>query len=225
MSDDLPCRVDWTSVTHQVDTRLDQSQSRWLRGAVARHANRPEFHQHGDRSLIYRHPLIRYDVSTGAAVIAGISAGALLLRSLPPFGEFRLGPETHPVIDRRVELRREAIGPTSEPVTYGFQSPYLALNHENHRTWERSRGLDRRRLLERIVVGNLLSLSKAVGLHVATRLRGEIDLVPDGWEELKPGVRLLGFRGTFRVNFALPDRWGIGKSSSRGFGTVTRLEA
>ena len=33
---------------------------------------------------------------------------------------------------------------------------------------------------------------------------------------------MLGFLGTFSVNFEIPDYWGIGKSVSRGFGTVKR---
>ncbi len=36
------------------------------------------------------------------------------------------------------------------------------------------------------------------------------------------GTPMLGFLGTFSVNFAIPDYWGIGKSVSRGFGTVKR---
>ncbi len=33
---------------------------------------------------------------------------------------------------------------------------------------------------------------------------------------------MTGFMGTFSVNFEIPDYWGIGKSVSRGFGTVVR---
>jgi len=35
---------------------------------------------------------------------------------------------------------------------------------------------------------------------------------------------MLGFLGTFSVNFEIPDYWGIGKSVSRGFGTVKRRQ-
>ena len=80
------------------------------------------------------------------------------------------------------------------------------------------------RLLERVLIGNILSLSKAIGLEVTVRLRAEPCLLPSGLEELKPGLQLLGFSGSFRVNFALPQGWGLGKSSSRGFGTVIRRE-
>jgi len=34
---------------------------------------------------------------------------------------------------------------------------------------------------------------------------------------------MLSFLGTFSVNFEISDYWGIGKSVSRGFGTVKRV--
>ena len=37
------------------------------------------------------------------------------------------------------------------------------------------------------------------------------------------GVRMVGFKGTFAVNFELPDYIGLGKSVSRGFGTIKRV--
>jgi hypothetical protein len=79
-------------------------------------------------------------------------------------------------------------------------------------------------LLERVVIGNLLSLSKAIDLHVSERLHAEVDLHPCGLQVLKPGVELLGFGGSIRINFRLPLRWGIGKSSARGFGTLITQE-
>jgi CRISPR/Cas system CMR-associated protein Cmr1 (group 7 of RAMP superfamily) len=36
---------------------------------------------------------------------------------------------------------------------------------------------------------------------------------------------MLGFLGTFSVNFEIPDYWGIGKSVSRGFGTIIRTDS
>jgi CRISPR-associated endoribonuclease Cas6 len=225
MNDILCKRVDYSLARYRLGVTLDLSHARWLRGAVARRSARPEFHQHVGDCLVYQHPLIRYDVSTGEAVISGLAEGAALLRSLPIFDEFTLRGQTHQVLEHRLETDRIDLGPKPEPMTHTFQTPYLALNQENHRAWIRSSPAGRRGLLERVIIGNLLSLSKAIGLHVEERLLAEIDLEPDGWYELKPGLRLLGFRGRFRVNFALPQRWGIGKSSSRGFGTLIREEA
>ncbi|MEK6590942.1 MAG: CRISPR-associated endonuclease Cas6 [Nitrospinota bacterium] len=39
------------------------------------------------------------------------------------------------------------------------------------------------------------------------------------------GTPMLGFIGTFSVNFEIPDYWGIGKSVSRGFGTIKKVES
>lgn len=217
-----PKWTDRTSIGYEVDGGLDLRHARWLRGAIAGRGTRPEFHNHADDGFIYRHPLIRYDVSTGVAVITGLAAGSLLLRGLPAFDVLELGPSRHPVLSRSCESDRVTIGPTPESILYRFRSPYLALNQENHARWERDQEPDRKRLLERVIVGNLLSLSKAIGLHVEDRLRAEVDLKPDGWHEIKPGVRLRGFRGTIRVNYLIPDLWGIGKSSARGFGTLSR---
>lgn len=38
------------------------------------------------------------------------------------------------------------------------------------------------------------------------------------------GTPMMGFIGKFSVNFDIPDYWGIGKSVSRGFGTVKRVD-
>jgi hypothetical protein len=35
---------------------------------------------------------------------------------------------------------------------------------------------------------------------------------------------MIGFLGNFSVNFEIPDYWGIGKSVSRGFGTIKRVK-
>ena len=144
---------------------------------------------------------------------------------MPALEAFSLGGETLRVRQRDVEVTRVEIGPTTDPIHYSFQTPYLGLNQQNHHDWERSSDPERRCLLSRIVIGNLLSLSKAIGLHVSERLHAEVDLEPCGMQTLKPGLALLGFRGSVRINFRLPTRWGIGKSSARGFGTLVVQEA
>jgi hypothetical protein len=155
-------------------------------------------------------------------MLLGLDAGALLLRGLPTWETLRLGPRDYRVLDRSRTDGRVELGPSREPITYRFQTPYLALNQENHIRWQRSTADDRCRLLERVVIGNLLSLSKSMNLNVTEQLFAGVDLTPAGDFDLKPGVRLLGFRGAIHVNYSLPDFWGIGKSSARGFGTLAR---
>jgi hypothetical protein len=217
--------IETASDEYTLNLPLRMEHARWLRGVVASKVDRTELHHHCSHGIVYQHPLVRFDISTGNALVSGLDAGALLLRSTPPFLEFTFGRETYPVLAHQRRSARVDIGPTAEQHGYMLKTPYLALNQENHVRWNRGSKTDRERLLERIVVGNLLSLSKAIGLNVEERLCSDVHLEPDDWHEIKPGVRLLGFRGSFRVNFQLPDLWGIGKSSARGFGTLTRVEA
>ena len=108
-------QIDHAIARYRLGVSLELPQARWLRGAW-RSGPPGEFHQHDGDRLIYHHPLVRYDVSTGEAIIAGLAEGAVLLRSLPAFDEFSLGGETHQVLVYRAEMRRVEIGPTCEPV-------------------------------------------------------------------------------------------------------------
>jgi Cas6b C-terminal domain len=71
----------------------------------------------------------------------------------------------------------------------------------------------------RVLVGNCLSLAKSFGQHVHCRLAAETPGLRSRNCRLK-GVPMIGFLGTFRINFLIPAWLGIGKSVSRGFGTV-----
>ena len=74
-------------------------------------------------------------------------------------------------------------------------------------------------MLERVLVGNCLSLAKAFGLWVGTRLTADARRLRPRTCRFKDQP-MVGFDGPFRVNFHLPSGIGIGKSVSRGFGTV-----
>ena len=78
-------------------------------------------------------------------------------------------------------------------------------------------------MLERILVGNIISMSKGLGYTVPRKIEANIFDLRETHTKLK-GTPILGFKGTFSVNFEIPDYWGIGKSVSRGFGTVKRVE-
>ena len=76
-------------------------------------------------------------------------------------------------------------------------------------------------LLESILIGNIISMSKSLGYTVPEPIKANIENIKEVPTSLK-GTPMLGFLGTFSVNFEIPDYWGIGKSVSRGFGTVVK---
>ena len=129
--------------------------------------------------------------------------------------------EVFPRGDLRFDLRKERIGDTAESRMYRFVSPWFALNQDNYRIYQASNPSERVELLNRILIGNLLSFAKGMGMTVESRLTVSTDL-----HSARTGFKnehIVVFYGTFSVNYELPSCAGIGKSISRGFGTLQPL--
>ncbi|OGG55605.1 MAG: hypothetical protein A3F84_29335 [Candidatus Handelsmanbacteria bacterium RIFCSPLOWO2_12_FULL_64_10] len=218
-------QVERTTLTLCCARPLQDHEATQLRGFFGgRYRNRPEFHHHGQAGLIYRHPLVQYKTIGGVGRVAGIGAGSFLLQAVDSPRTLTLNGETVEVLDTHRHTEVVAFGPVEGDIEYRFLTPWLALNEENYQTYKQMRlKTQRSELLNRVLVGNLLSLCKSLDIEVTDRLRAEVSV--DGTEEvkIKQDVSLLGVRGTFRVNFTIPEMWGIGKQSARGFGTVHRI--
>jgi hypothetical protein len=183
-------------------------------------------HQHRpDGRLRYQYPLVQYKVRDRQAQLLGLGeACPLVVRLWGEVDQAILGDEKLPILEGTLRRRRELLGQTETPVCYRFLTPWLGLNQDNFLRYQReNRPAEKQALRERILVGNCLSLAKSFGHRVSGRLvagAGELESVPT---RLK-GVPMLGFIGRFTINFSLPEHVGIGKSVSRGFGTVERVE-
>ncbi len=181
-------------------------------------------HHRMDGSLVYDYPRVQFKVLDRTAYLIGLAAGAdLVTRLWGEVDQARIGEETMPVLEAGLVRRWETLGETTHSIAYHFQTPWMGLNQENHRQYRAIASQDERRaLVERILVGNCLSLAKAFGHRVTARLTADARRLRPRPTRLK-GIEMLAFLGTFRVNFHLPDHIGIGKSVSRGFGTVERI--
>jgi hypothetical protein len=167
---------------------------------------------------------VQFKVLERTAHLIGLGEGAgLVTRLWSQVDETKIRDETLPVLESGVIRRRAEIGPSPTMFVYRFCTPWLGLNQENHRRYEEADGPNQRcALLERVLVGNCLSLAKTFGHRVLDRITAyATGLRP--WPTRLKGVEMLGFLGTFRVNFHLPEHAGVGKSVSRGFGTVEQL--
>ena len=71
------------------------------------------------------------------------------------------------------------------------------------------------------MVGNLLSMSKGLGIIVNKRLHVKSHL-EEKIVEYK-GVKMNGFMGEFKVHYDIPDYFGLGKGVSQGFGCVKQI--
>jgi len=235
-----PKMIEMVSLILEMEELLVIDDARQLRGFFGHeYKNRPEFHHHLPTGLLYQHPLIQYKVLDGAGWITGLKEGAFLLLSMNPPEEVYIRNKHIRVVNHRFIRNKTTFGITEEPIRYKFGTPWLPFNSENHRQFERIQRDQNKvdELLGKILIGNLLSLSKAVKYAVSKRLQASMALElagvftlkpqnkrPFGANKQKPALRMLGFKGEFEVNFALPHLWGIGKSAARGFGAVIKKE-
>lgn len=202
------------------DISVPQWQGRKLRGFFAAGQEDSLLHGHGpDSQVLYRYPLVQYKVIRKVPTIIAVEEG---IRAVHPLimerQELRLGDKVYPCGHLEISLETGVVGDCVQTYTYRFLSPWFGLNQENYRLYTEKPLDERKALLEGIIAGNLLSLSKGLGITVERRLRVDAHLREQPVQFKDETV--LGFRGAFSVNFRIPPLLGLGKSVSRGFGTV-----
>jgi hypothetical protein len=174
---------------------------------------------------IYRYPLIQFKlVDTTPAIIA------LTDRAVEVFGDIFMkldkividGFEI-PVFEKDLKIEDVEFGFAEETFMYEFVSPWIGLNQKNFEKYNREAGEEKKRLLKKIITGNILSMSKSLDYWLGEDQKIRIALQLKEKSVNLKGKGMIGFTGIFKANFILPDYLGIGKSVSRGFGAVRRL--
>jgi hypothetical protein len=208
----------------ETEKPLGFENSTGLRGFIGRLC--PEdilIHSHGDGDLLYSYPRVQYKVTDSEVSILGLAEGVGVVKGIPRFEDITLGHEDVKIFDIRLSERESILGVSGTQRDYCFLTPWLALNEKNYEKYQRlGSWAARKELLEKILIGNIISMSKSLGYTVPAPIKANIHNLKEVKTSLK-GTPMLGFLGTFSVNFEIPDYWGIGKSVSRGFGTVKRL--
>ena len=209
----------------QLDSPLTGSATH-LRGFIA--AKFPEYellHQHDNDKggLKYIYPKIQYKVIDGMPYLVGIDEGVNIVKTVAEGIEnVRLAGKDYRIIKKCIVDKSSTLGITNKCYPYSFLTPWLALNEKNYEKYQKLGGWHKRKeLLEKILIGNIISMSKSLGYTVPEPIKADIQKLTEVQTKLK-ATPMLGFFGTFSVNFEIPDYWGIGKSVSRGFGTVKR---
>lgn len=197
-----------------------------LRGYIANQF--PQYsilHNHNkDNSLLYIYPRVQYRVLDGEGLIVGIDDGVPIVRLLEyKIGNINLKGIDYKIVQKQLTCKDVQFGITDSNINYLFLKPWLALNEQNYQEYVKSGTKDKKgKILSTILIGNILSLSKSLSYVVTEQIKvGSLNFRET--ECYLKGTPMLGFLGTFSVNFSIPDYWGIGKSVSRGFGTVKRV--
>jgi hypothetical protein len=203
-----------------------------LRGAIATlYRDWSIMHQHLGRQFLYQHPLVQYKVINDIPMVVGLGIGAELLAALEPPRQLVLNRA--PVEFKEVRLVSEIYEPDFSASHYfHFVTPWLALNEDNYllyREFEQDeQSIAIRQLLQRILIGNVLSFAKGLGISILAKLQANIEhwhAEPVRAKQEESGL-MLGFAANGAITFSAPSFWGFGKQSSRGNGVMitTKVE-
>lgn len=173
----------------------------------------------------YKFPKIQYRLFAGNPALIAMEEGIDVLKEV-----FFITDEM--VIDNKVyDLNEKEIISFNVEICqqtdfsyYKFISPYMALNQANHALYIKADKFEKQQILRNIMKGNLKTLSKGFSYEIPDfdDIIIEADL-KEMYVNYK-NVRMLCFVGDFKVNFSIPDYWGLGKQTARGFGVVTKID-
>lgn len=210
------------SVTSIKTDRLVREDASHLRGYIGnRFKGNILLHQHpDDGEILYAYPRVQYKIIDGNPLIIALEDGVEAVRDiLGALDRLELSKSVYRVESVSTTEREVEVGASREPLDYEFITSWLALNQRNY---EKYRGTEswalRKALLNSVLVGNILSFSKAFGYYVKPVLRVR-SILNEERVRFK-GLNVIGFKGRFSIGFRLPDLIGLGKGASQGFGTI-----
>ena len=186
----------------------------------------PLLHNHyDDGRLRYAYPLVQYKVvDDGMPMLVGLQDGAKLLAEL--FFQMKsldIEGRKYPVMERDISFQHTSVGVGEGLTDYRFATLWMPLNQQNHPEYLQKNPDEQRAFLGRILVGNILSFFKGVGLRLPEGVRLLATVRPE--EEKRTGFKdnlMTAIGGGFTTNAMLPDWVGLGKSVSRGYGTIQK---
>ncbi len=195
-----------------------------LRGFFASHNKDNELlHNHHGERLIYQYPKVQYKVIKGVPIICGLGEGAELIIQLGRDADsIRIDEQQMSIYQKEILIKKESFGVTDKYIAYRLITPWIALNQKNSKKYYKASDMEKEELLKKILVGNILSMAKGLNYDVKERIYCWLDL-KECTVQFK-NIKMKAFKGKFKVNFKIPDYLGLGKSVSRGFGTIKGVE-
>jgi hypothetical protein len=196
-----------------------------FRGAIVNKIGREHilFHNHyNDNQLRYAYPLIQYKTFNKKAGFICINEGTDDVHAFFSKHNWNINIE-----GREMQLSIESLAANNfnlqvwDKFFYYTIYEWIALNKANFEIYKKTEtAVDRLKMLERILIGNILSFAKGVELTVEKPIELNILSVVNEKQVKYKGVQLVSFNAEFKTNFFIPNFIGLGKGVSTGFGIV-----
>ncbi len=212
-------------LTIRFDNELYPYEIPKFRGAVVNKLSEANvlFHNHtGDTTYRYAYPLIQYKQIGGKAAIICINEGTESVHEL-----FRMENRWVQLGEREMELNMLNLNANQFVIQVWEKSfrytlsKWFPLNQDNYRIYARlTEESEKKEFLQRMLVGNILSFAKGIGLQLEKEVVVQIDSLSEPKMLRYKDARLQSFDISFSCNVFLPNYIGLGKGASHGFGTV-----
>lgn len=181
-------------------------------------------HNHyADGQSKYKYPQVQYKVINKIPHLVGIEKGGELLVDLfLKIKQISIEDKVYVVNSKNITNTITEIGEFTSLNEYKFETLWMGLNQQNHQKYLQLKSQeDKHNFLNKQVQNNILSFYKGINFFTKDRI-----MVTAKLQEKSTKFKdknMLAFSGSFVTNAVLPDFTGIGKSVSRGFGTVIKI--
>ena len=216
------------TIVIQFDNEIESKVLPHFRGAIIASLKKKDilFHNHDDDKLRYSYPLIQYKCIHKKAAVMGIGKGIEVISQL-----LTTGDSNYQIGDEKVEMRIEAVNAYDNEIIFTEEANFkyrlrswLPLNAANYTKYQNTESLvERITILERVLIGNLLSFLKGIGIHLEKQISLHITDITDQHAVTYKKVKLMAFDIEFKTNTQLPQYIGIGKNASVGCGVLTKI--
>lgn len=210
------------TIIHFPDIRLQTRDAHKLRGYFGQLFKEysPLLHNHyTDGSTRYAYPLVQYKVVDNAPLLVGFQEGAILLISLfLKISELDIDGDVIPVLAKNIQQKNYTLSVNQGLFSYTFKTLWMGLNQNNYHKYAKLGEKEKKLFLNQQLQNNILSLYKGLSFRINERIMAVSNL-----EEKQTQFKnqlMLAFSGDFTCNAFIPPMTGIGKSVSRGFGTI-----
>ncbi|WP_346897409.1 CRISPR-associated endonuclease Cas6 [Clostridium sp. UBA7503] len=205
------------------DIKLTSRHGEKIRGYLGnKYSENNLLHNHEEDKFIYRYPMVQYKVLSKIPIIIGIKEGANTVAKIGVNDdELVLDGIKYDTFQKEIIKQEFEFGCEDDYIEYKFLTPWISLSQKNIEAYRKGNKIDQEEILKKILIGNVISMSKGIGYTVDRRITCWVNLKEK--EVMLKGIKHIAFIGDFKVNFNIPNYFGIGKSVSRGFGTIEKV--
>ena len=216
-------------LTIQFADEISNNELTAFRGAVINSMTEAPllFHNHLGEKFRYAYPLVQYKRINRKAAIVCIGKEACDINELLKNSNinFHIRHEDREIHIESCRLDFAEIGIVDNMLLYRLKN-WLPLNSNNYAIFQNTESLtDKIELLEKILIGNILSLLKGVGIQLKDKILLNITNISNKHLTSYKDIKLVAFDVDFKANINLPQYIGIGKNASIGYGVLRKKDS